>query len=84
MARKKMTDEEVERQIAALEKDPLVTIGKVKYREDNKRRQRLYNLQAYRKKGEAYAKELGLTDADVSYIIELIEAKGGRGNATGD
>jgi hypothetical protein len=66
--KEKLTDEQVEREIERLRESPHVKLAKkdeaIRYR----RRQILYNLRAYEKKGKELAKA-GIT-------IEILEAMG--------
>lgn len=55
MARKKLTDEEVEQEIAELQKSPYVKLAKKEQRIRYRRRQFLYGLRDLEKKGRALA-----------------------------
>ena len=51
-----ITDEQVEKEIERLENSPLVKLARKEERIRIKRRQRLYTLRAYEKKGKELAK----------------------------
>lgn len=55
MARKKLTDEEVEQEIAELQNSPYVKLAKKEQRIRYRRRQFLYGLRDLEKKGRALA-----------------------------
>lgn len=55
MARKKLTDEEVEQEIAELQNSPYVKLAKKEQRIRNRRRQFLYGLRDLEKKGRSLA-----------------------------
>ena len=55
MARKKITDEEVEQEIAELQNSPYVKLAKKEQRIRYRRRQFLYGLRDLEKKGRALA-----------------------------
>ena len=63
---KRLTDEQVEKEIAKLLKSPLVKLAKTDETIKLRRRQYLYKLRGYEKKGKELAKA-GIT-------IELLEA----------
>ena len=66
MARKTMTDYEVEQEIARLKESPMVALGKVEERIRFRRRQYMYTLRQYEKRG------IELTAAGVT-VEKLLE-----------
>lgn len=56
MNNRKISDAEVELEIAALLEDPMVKLAKKDARIKYRRRQYLYTLRSYKKKGEELAK----------------------------
>ncbi len=74
MARRTLSDQEVEQEIARLKASPLVALGRVEERIRNKRRQYLYTLRQYEKRGL----ELMAAGVTVDKLLEQEkEMKGG-------
>ena len=69
MARKVMTDYEVEQEIARLKASPLVALGKQEQRLIYKRRQYMYNLQWLERRGRELS-ELGVTMENIEDQIK--------------
>ena len=69
MAKKFLTDIQVEEEIARLTKSPYVKLAKMQERIKNQRRQYLYSLRTLEKKGKALY-ESGITDEE-SIIRDL-------------
>ena len=69
MAKKFLTDVQVEEEIARLTKSPYVKLAKMQERIKNQRRQYLYTLRTLEKKGKALY-ESGITDEE-SIIRDL-------------
>ena len=63
MAKKFLTDVQVEEEIARLTKSPYVRLAKMQERIKNQRRQYLYSLRTLEKKGKALY-ESGITDEE--------------------
>ncbi len=77
MERVTFTDEQVEAEIVRLQQSELVRLGKKEFRLKNKRRQYMYQLRAYEKRGKELA-EVGVTlgninDRLAATELELIE-----------
>ena len=68
MARETLTDEQVEKEIERLLESPLVKLAKKEARIRLRRRQYLYSLKCYEKKG----KEL----AEAGYTMEMLDKMG--------
>ena len=66
MARKVLTDAEVEQEIKRLKESPMVTLGKVEERIRFRRRQYMYNLRKYEKRGM----ELDAAGVTVEKLLE--------------
>ena len=69
MARKVMTDYEVEQEITRLKASPLVALGKQEQRLIYKRRQYMYNLQWLERRGRELS-ELGVTMENIEDQIK--------------
>ena len=69
MARKVMTDYEVEQEIARLKASPLVALGKQEQRLIYKRRQYMYNLQWLERRGRELS-ELGVSMENIEDQIK--------------
>lgn len=73
MAKKFLTDAQVEEEIARLSKSPYVKLARQQERIKYQRRQFLYNLRDLEKKGKALY-EQGITDDNIEeFVIELME-----------
>ena len=74
MARRTLSDQEVEQEITRLKASPLVALGRVEERIRNKRRQYLYTLRQYERRGL----ELMAAGVTVDKLLEQEkEMKGG-------
>lgn len=69
--RETLTDAEVEREIAELEKSPLVALARKNNRLKYMRRQRLYTLRNLRKQGERLQEE-GITLEDLEHKARML------------
>lgn len=69
--REALTDAEVEREIADLEKSPLVALARKNNRLKYIRRQRLYTLRNLRKQGERLQEE-GITVEDLEHHARML------------
>ena len=69
--RESLTDSEVEREIAELEKSPLVALARKNNRLKYMRRQRLYTLRNLRKQGERLQEE-GITVEDLEHKARML------------
>ena len=69
--REALTDAEVEREIAELEKSPLVKLARKSNRLKYMRRQRLYTLRNLRKQGERLQEE-GITLEDLEHKARML------------
>ena len=69
--REALTDSEVEREIAELEKSPLVALARKNNRLKYMRRQRLYTLRNLRKQGERLQEE-GITVEDLEHKARML------------
>ena len=78
MARKVMTDMEVEQEIARLKASPLVAIAKQEQRLIYKRRQLMYNLRWLENRGRELS-ELGVTMENIEEQIERTDTALGEG-----
>ena len=67
MPREFLTDEAVEEEIARLQASPLVALARREERIRNRRRQYMYQLRAYEKKG----KQLEADGITLSYLEDL-------------
>lgn len=76
MAREFMTDEAVEEEIARLQASPLVKLARREEAIRYRRRQYMYALRGYEKKGKALAAQ-GVTLASLEALGEDIDTEGG-------
>lgn len=76
MAREFMTDEAVEEEIARLQASPLVKLARREEAIRYRRRQYMYALRSYEKKGKALAAQ-GVTLASLEALSEDIDTEGG-------
>lgn len=63
-----LTDEQVEKEIAALKSDPDVKLARAEVRERYKRRQQLYNLRDLKKRGQKIR-----NDPEFQWLVEACE-----------
>lgn len=63
-----LTDEQVEKEIAALKSDPDVKLARAEVRERYKRRQQLYNLRDLKKRGQKIR-----NDPEFQWLVETYE-----------
>lgn len=76
MAREFMTDEAVEEEIARLQASPLVKLARREEAIRYRRRQYMYALRSYEKKGKALAAQ-GVTLASLEALCDDIDTEGG-------
>ena len=79
MARKVLTDAEVELEIKRLKESPLVALGKQEQRLIYKRRQYMYNLQWLERRGRELS-EMGITMENIEDQITRTDAALGDSN----
>lgn len=70
---KKLTDEQVDREIEELEGDPLVRLARKENRLRYARRQRLYNLRYLQKRGQQLTDE-GITEEELERRARMMRA----------
>jgi hypothetical protein len=76
MAREFMTDEAVEEEIARLQASPLVKLARREEAIRYRRRQYMYALRSYEKKGKALAAQ-GVTLASLEALGDDLDTEGG-------